>query len=314
MSKKWKDEDVSLDALQGKHVGIIGYGSQGSAQAKNLRDSGISVVIGLRNGSNSVEQSKSEGFDVYDTEKVVSECDIIALLTPESSHKFIIEDIINTHAKPNAHLIFAHGYTYHYKVAQIRDDLRVVLVAPKAIGQMLRKLYTEGRGVPALIAESGGDLAIAKSYAKALGCGRAMIIESSFEEETECDLFGEQAVLCGGMPYLAKLGYETLVNAGYSQEAAFFECIYEIKLIADMIYEHGIAGMYEKISDTALFGAMTTEDKLEKSEIRKMFNEILENIRSRKFHNNWSQEQNSNLTNLKKWLEIQKNNKPKQQP
>lgn len=308
MSRKWEDKDVSLDALRGKHVGIIGYGSQGSAQAKNLRDSGIDAVIGLRSGSVSFEKAQSEGFTVYDVNEVVSECNILALLTPESSHKFIIEDIVNPLAQPNVNLIFAHGYTYHYKVAQIRDDLRVVLVAPKAIGQMLRKLYTEGRGVPALIAESWGDLEIAKSYAKALGCGRAMIIESSFEEETACDLFGEQAVLCGGIPYLAKLGYETLVNAGYSKEAAFFECIYEIKLIADMIYEHGIAGMYEKISDTALFGAMTTEEKLENSEIRKMFNDILENIQSHEFHNNWIQEQNNNLTNLKKWLETQRSN------
>lgn len=312
MSKKWKDEDVSLDALRDKRVGIIGYGSQGSAQAKNLRDSGIDVVIGLRSGSASIEDAQSDGFVVYDIEKVVSECEIMVLLTPESSHKFIIEEIVNRFAQRGATLILAHGYTYHYKVAQVRDDLRVALVAPKAIGQMLRKLYTEGRGAPALIAESGGDLSIAKSYAKALGSGRAMIIESSFEEETECDLFGEQAVLCGGMPYLAKLGYETLVNAGYSHEAAFFECIYEIKLIADMIYEYGIGGMYERISDTALFGAMTTEEKLENSEIRKMFNDILESIQSREFHKNWIQEQNNHLKRLGKWLEIQNNNSPKQ--
>lgn len=302
-----RDKDVDLSLIRDKQVAVIGYGSQGEAQAKNLRDSGMNVCIGVRNGA-SQEKASLSNFDVKSIEDAVSDADIIALLTPERSHKEIIELIINLKSMNDAIIVFAHGYTVRFAVAEIRQDIGMLLVAPKAIGPQLRHLYKIGEGAPALVAAINSDLKIAVAYAAALGCGRKAIIPSTFEEETETDLFGEQVVLCGGIPALAIAAFETLVNRGYSKEAAYFECLYEIKLIADMMVEHGIMGMVNRISDTAQFGAMSAGKRIVSQEAITQMQLLLDEIQSGKFSKLFEEEQSSDFAQVKEWKQSLRKN------
>jgi len=307
MARIWRDEELSLAPLQDKTVAVLGFGSQGRAQSLNLRDSRLSIVVGLREGSESFQHAKKHGLETLEISEACATADVLSVLVPERAHKDVFEKFINPNAKKNAHIIFAHGFNIVYELIRPREDLVISLVAPKGIGPRLRSLYEQGSGVPALIASSNGDLEIAKAYAKALGCGRVAVIESSFREETETDLFGEQAVLCGGLVELARAAFTTLVEAGYSAEAAYFECIYEIKLIADLIFEHGVAGMIEKISDTAQFGAMTQGKKIIDDHVKEQMTRLLKNIRSGEFALAFSTEQEKSLKNVSKWRESLKN-------
>ncbi|MCW5947700.1 MAG: ketol-acid reductoisomerase [Fimbriimonadales bacterium] len=278
-----RDEDLTIDPIRGKTVAVLGFGSQGSAQAMNLRDSGIDVIVGVRMGGPSELSARKHRFEVFELARAVSEADLIALLLPEKAHAEVIEQVIDPHAKEGVAVVFAHGYTVVFGDRKPRPDLQRILVAPKAIGPQLRKLYEVGSGAAALIAADPGDIELAKAYAKALGCGRRAVIESSFREETETDLFGEQAVLCGGIPSLAIAAFETLVDAGYSPEAAYFECLFEIKLIADMMFEYGIAGMVDRISDTAQFGAMQAGPRIVNEAVRLSMRDLLVKIQTGKF-------------------------------
>jgi ketol-acid reductoisomerase len=301
MATIWRDADISLDPLRGKKVAVIGFGSQGEAQAKNLRDSGVEVKVGAREGPSRV-RAQEAGFAVGGPVEVVQQADVIALLVPERSHGEVLREVINPHAPLNASLVFAHGYTKVFGEEAIREDLQCLLVAPKAIGPELRRLYEKGQGALALVSAEPGDLELAKAYAKALGCGRAGVIPSSFREETETDLFGEQAVLCGGLPALIRSAFETLVEAGYAPEVALYECVIEVKLIADMIYERGVAGMFSRISDTAQIGAMTSGKVVVNESVREGMRQILHDIQSGRFAKRVSAERERGYRDLEGWL------------
>ncbi len=277
--------------MLGKTVCVIGFGSQGRAQSLNLRDSGISVVLGLREGSPRAAEARALGLRVEQIGEAVEGADVIAVLTPERSHESVVDEWISPYAKAGAAVVFAHGFSVQYGQVRVRDDLQRLLAAPKAIGPRLRTLYESGQGAYAMIAAEPGDIEIAKAYAKALGCGRAGVILSSFREETETDLFGEQAVLCGGMIALARAAYQTLIEAGYSREAAYIECVEEIKLIADLVFERGIAGMTNSISDTAQFGAMTAQNLIANAETISGMRRMLQDIRSGGFAKRFAEEQ-----------------------
>ncbi len=296
-----RDPELSLDALKGKQVGVVGFGAQGEAQALNLRDSGISVKVGLREGSASSARAQAFGFQPIGLRELAESSDVVAMLAPDLTHAEIFDQIINPFARHESHIVFAHGYNVHYKVINPREDLGLLLVAPKAIGPQLRRLYEQGKGAAALISGEHGDEQIAKAYAAALGSGRAGVILSSFKEETETDLFGEQVVLCGGLTELARSAFTTLVEAGYSPYAAYFECVFEIKLIADMMFERGIAGMIDIISDTAQFGAMTVGGKVIDDHVRDQMKSVLKDIRSGEFHARWSTEQAAQMKRLADW-------------
>ncbi len=283
MAQIWRDPELSTEPLAGKTVSILGFGSQGRAQAMNARDSGLDVLVGARSAGTSEEEARRAGFSPVTLEDAVAEGDLIALLLPERAHTSVLDQVVNPGAKDGAAVVFAHGYTIMYGTVKPRDGLQRLLVAPKAIGPQLRNLYVGGSGAAALVAAEPGDIDLAKAYAKALGCGRRAVIESSFREETETDLFGEQAVLCGGIPSIAIAAFETLVGAGYSPEAAFYECLFEIKLIADMMIENGVAGMVDRISDTAQYGAMVAGPRVVDKRLREVFEALLDDIRSGRF-------------------------------
>lgn len=277
------EQDCNLATIQNAVVAIIGYGSQGHAHAQNLKDSGVkNVVVGLRTGSASAAKAREAGLTVKDPEAAASEADIVMLLVPDEHQ----QDLYNRHLAPNmkkgAALAFAHGLNIHFGLIKPRADLDVFMVAPKGIGPAVRSEYQKGRGVPALIAvaqnATGHAKTLALSYAAALGCARTGILETTFKDECETDLFGEQAILCGGISALIKAGYETLVEAGYPPETAYFECIHETKLIVDMIYEGGIAHMRQSISNTAEYGDYTRGPRIvtdaTKAEMRRVLAEI----------------------------------------
>ncbi len=286
--------------LQSKSIGIIGFGSQGMAQAYNLRDSGIDFKLGLRPG-NSFELASLEGFKVDTLEKVVQNSEIIVLLTPENSHKYLITEVINPLLKANGILIFAHGFTIRFQVVPIREDIIKILVAPKAIGPQLRNNYVNKEPIYALTSAPENYLPIANEYAKAIGCNESTIFHSSFAEEAETDLFGEQAVLCGGIPALAIAAFETLIRNGYSKEAAYFECVYEIKLIADMMVEFGIAGMFNRISDTAMFGAINAAPSVVTHEVKMNLELMLQKIKDGSFAAEFENEQMNHFESVTKW-------------
>lgn len=292
-----------LPPLRDRRVCIVGYGSQGRAQALNLRDSGVDVVVGLRAGSAGVAKAREDGVATQPIGEAVVEADAIALLTPDSAHEEVVRGVVNPAAKRGAAVVFAHGYSITFGGVAPREDLQRLLVAPKAIGPELRRLYVEGRGAAALIAAEPGDLDLANAYAVALGCGRAVVLESSFREETETDLFGEQAVLCGGMPALVVASFDTLVEAGYSPEAAWFECLFEVRLIAEMMIQHGVAGMVERISDTAKFGAMEAGEALVGQPTKAKLRELLHEIQSGRFAERYESERSGGSVRTRTWLQ-----------
>jgi ketol-acid reductoisomerase len=281
------DKDADLSLIKSKKVTIIGYGSQGHAHANNLSDSGVEVCVGLRNGSSSEKKAKAAGLTVKSIEEAVAWADLVMVLAPDEHQAKLYKEQIEPNIKQNSALVFAHGFNIHFQQIQPRSDLDVFMIAPKGPGHLVRSTYTEGGGVPSLIAihqnPSNQAKELALSYASANGGGRAGVIETTFQEETETDLFGEQAVLCGGITALIQSGFETLVEAGYAPEMAYFECLHETKLIVDLIYEGGIANMRYSISNTAEYGDLTRGPRVINEESRKAMKEILNEIQTGKF-------------------------------
>jgi len=278
------DKDADLSIIQGKKVAVIGYGSQGHAHACNLKDSGVDVRVGLRPNSPTAKKAQAHGLTVKDVPAAVKEADVVMILTPDEFQSKLYRDEIEPNLKKGAALAFAHGFAIHYNQVVPRADLDVIMIAPKAPGHTVRNEFVKGGGIPDLIAihqnASGRARELALSYASAIGGGRTGILETSFKDETETDLFGEQTVLCGGCVELVKAGFETLVEAGYEPEMAYFECLHELKLIVDLMYEGGIATMNYSISNNAEFGEYVTGPKVINEESRKAMKQALKNIQN----------------------------------
>ncbi len=285
--KIYYDKDADLGRLDGKTVAVIGYGSQGHAHAQNLQNSGVSVVVGLRKESPTCAKAEAAGLRVLTPAEASREADIVMLTLPDETAAQIYREEIAPQLTPGNYLAVAHGFNIHFGAIVPDDSINVFMVAPKGPGHTVRSHYEQGRGVPALVAvhqdPSGNTLEIALAYAKGIGAGRAAILETNFREETETDLFGEQAVLCGGLTSLMTAGYETLVDAGYSPEMAYFETIHEVKLIVDLIYEGGIANMRYSVSNTAEYGDLTRGERVIDDGVRKRMKEILGEIQSGTF-------------------------------
>lgn len=296
------DKDTDLSLIQGKKVTILGYGSQGHAHANNLKESGVDVTVGLREGSASEAKVKKAGLTVKNIKDAVDGADVIMILAPDE-HQAALYEEIEGNIKQGAALAFAHGFNIHFEQIQPRADLDVIMVAPKGPGHLVRSTYTQGGGVPSLIAvaqdASGQAKDIALSYASANGGGRAGVIETNFREETETDLFGEQAVLCGGATELVTAGFETLVEAGYAPEMAYFECLHELKLIVDLMYEGGVANMRYSISNTAEYGDITRGPRVINAESRQAMKEILAEIQRGEFAREFILESRSGNATLK---------------
>ena len=277
------DKDADLSIIQKTRVAVIGYGSQGHAHANNLRDSGVGhVVIGLRAGSGSAPKAEAAGFEVREVPAAVADADLVMVLTPDELQQGIYKEQIEPNLKEGGAIAFAHGFNIHFELIEPRADLDAIMIAPKGPGHTVRSTYAAGGGVPSLIAiaqdATGQARDIALSYASAIGAGRAGIIATTFREETETDLFGEQAVLCGGAAALVQAGFETLVEAGYAPEMAYFECLHELKLIVDLFYEGGVANMWYSVSNTAEYGGLTRGPRIvtdeTKAEMKRMLDEI----------------------------------------
>jgi len=291
MVEMYYDKDANLDVLKGKKVAVIGYGSQGHAQAQNLRDSGVDVVVGLRTGSSSFKQVEADGLKAVNIDEACQQADIIQILVPDEYHQKIYENNIKPYLKPGKTLVVSHGFSFHYRLIVPPQDVDVFMVAPKAPGHLVRRLYQEGRGVPGLLAvyqdATGQCWDKGFAYAKGIGCTRAGVIKTTFKEETETDLFGEQAVLCGGVTELVRAGFDTLVEAGYQPEIAYFECLNELKLIVDLMYEGGISWMRYSISDTAEFGDLISGRRVINQEVRAEMKKILEEVQNGQFAKEW---------------------------
>ncbi|HWL06602.1 MAG TPA: ketol-acid reductoisomerase [Xanthobacteraceae bacterium] len=298
------DRDADLNLIKGKKVVIVGYGSQGHAHALNMRDSGVKdVVIALRKGSPSAKKAEGEGFKVMEVAEAAKWGDVIMMLTPDELQGDIYRDHLHANLKNGAALLFAHGLNVHFNLIDPRADLDVLMVAPKGPGHTVRGEYQKGGGVPCLIAvhqdSSGNAHDLGLSYASAVGGGRAGIIETTFKEECETDLFGEQAVLCGGLVELIKAGFETLTEAGYAPEMAYFECLHEVKLIVDLIYEGGIANMNYSISNTAEYGEYVTGPRIITPETKAEMKKVLADIQNGIFTRNWMLENKVSQTSFK---------------
>jgi ketol-acid reductoisomerase len=298
------DRDADLNLIKGKKIAVIGYGSQGHAHALNLRDSGVKEVgVGLRKGSGSAKKAEAEKFKVGEVAEIAKWADVVMMLTPDELQGDIYRDHLAANMKDGAAIMFAHGLNVHFNLIEPRRDLDVLMVAPKGPGHTVRSEYQRGAGVPCLIAihqdASGNAHDLGLSYASAIGGGRAGIIETTFKEECETDLFGEQSVLCGGLVELMKAGYETLVEAGYAPEMAYFECVHEVKLIVDLIYEGGIANMNYSVSNTAEFGEYVSGPRVVTPETKAEMKRILHDIQSGKFTRDWMLENKVNQTSFK---------------
>jgi ketol-acid reductoisomerase len=303
------DDDADLSLLDGKTVAIIGYGSQGHAHSLNLKDSGVDVVVGLRSSSASVAKAKEHGLRVLEPADAASEGDLVMLLAPDELHGQIWDEGLKDGIAPGNTLLFGHGFSIHYELIVPPPDVNVVLVAPKGPGHLVRRQYVEGSGVPGLVAvhqdPTGNALQLALAYAKGIGCTRGGVIETTFKDETETDLFGEQAVLCGGVTELVRAGYETLVDAGYDPRLAYFECLHELKLIVDLMYEKGIAGMRYSISNTAEYGDLTRGKRIIGEESRAAMKQVLAEIQSGDFAREWIAENRAGQENFKRMREEQ---------
>ncbi|HEV3229961.1 MAG TPA: ketol-acid reductoisomerase [Solirubrobacteraceae bacterium] len=303
------DDDADLGVLEGKTVAVIGYGSQGHAHALNLRDSGVSVVVGLRPDSSSAGAARDQGLEVLEVADAASRGDVVAMLVPDELHRQVWEEHVRDGVAEGNALLFGHGFSVHYGEVQPPPGVDAVLVAPKGPGHLVRRQFQEGHGVPGLMAvhqdATGHARDIALAWAKGIGCTRAGVIETSFREETETDLFGEQAVLCGGATELVRAGYETLVEAGYDPRLAYFECLHELKLIVDLMYEKGITGMRYSISNTAEYGDMTRGKRVIGEQTRAEMKRILEEIRSGEFAREWIAENRAGQENFKRMREEQ---------
>jgi len=301
--KIYYDKDADLSLIKRKHVAIIGYGSQGHAHANNLRDSGVKVSVGLRKGGASWAKAKNAGLPVKAVGDAAKGADIIMILLPDEHHARVYHEEIEPNIRKGATLAFAHGFNIHFKQIEPRADLDVIMIAPKGPGHLVRSTYTQGGGVPSLIAvfqdpsKKARDVAL--SYAAAIGAARAGVIETTFREECETDLFGEQVVLCGGLTALIQAGYDTLVEAGYAPEMAYFECLHEVKLIVDLIYEGGIANMRYSVSNTAEYGDFTRGPRIINEQVRAEMKKILQEIQTGQFAKEFILENQANAPTMK---------------
>jgi ketol-acid reductoisomerase len=297
------DKDADLSIIRGKKVTILGYGSQGHAHANNLKDSGVNVTVGLRAGSSSAVKAKNAGLEVQEPDQAVQGADVVMILVPDEHQAALYRDTVAPNIKQGAALAFAHGFNIHFEQIVPRADLDVIMVAPKGPGHLVRSTYIQGGGVPSLIAvyqnASGKAREVALSYASANGGGRAGVIETNFREETETDLFGEQAVLCGGATALVQAGFETLVEAGYAPEMAYFECLHELKLIVDLMYEGGIANMRYSISNTAEYGDFTRGPRIITEQTKQEMKKILTEIQTGEFAREFILENQAGAAKLK---------------
>ncbi|MDI6821595.1 MAG: ketol-acid reductoisomerase [Actinomycetota bacterium] len=291
MAKIYYDKDADLDVLKGKKIAIIGFGSQGHAHALNLNNSGLDVIVGLRKGGKSWRKAQESGLNVMTIADAVKSSDLVAMLTPDQTHRDIYYSQIQPNLNNGNAILFAHGFNIHFHQIIPEPNTDVIMVAPKGPGHLVRRTYQEGTGVPALLAVyqdyTGNAKEIGLAYAKGLGATRAGVIETTFKEETETDLFGEQCVLCGGTAELIKAGFDTLVEAGYQPEIAYFECLHELKLIVDLIYESGISGMRYSVSDTAEYGDLTRGKRIISEQTRDEMRRILREIQSGEFAKEW---------------------------
>jgi ketol-acid reductoisomerase len=305
------DNDADLHLLDGKTVAILGYGSQGHAHSLNLKDSGVDVVVGLRPDSKSVEQARSNGLEVTDVADAASRGDVVMVLLPDELHGQVYNEQIRDGIAPGKTLLFGHGFSVHYGEVEPPPEVDVALVAPKGPGHLVRRQYLEGSGVPGLVAihqdASGNALQLTLAYAKGIGCTRGGVIETTFKDETETDLFGEQAVLCGGVSELVQAGYETLVDAGYDPKLAYFECLHELKLIVDLMYEKGLSGMRFSVSNTAEYGDYTRGKRIISEETRKAMRDVLGEIQSGEFAREWIAENRAGQENFRRMREEQAN-------
>ncbi|GIN11618.1 ketol-acid reductoisomerase [Shouchella clausii] len=310
MAKVYYNGDVNEQVLEGKTVAIVGYGSQGHAHAQNLRESGVDVIIGLRPGK-SWDKATEDGFSVYSVREASAKADIIMILSPDEHQPAIYKESIEPELTAGKALVFAHGFNIHFNQIVPPEHVDVFLAAPKGPGHLVRRTYTEGAGVPALIAvyqdATGQAKDIALAYAKQIGAARAGVLETTFKEETETDLFGEQAVLCGGTSALVKAGFETLVEAGYQPEIAYFECLHELKLIVDLMYEGGLEYMRYSISDTAQWGDFQAGPRIVTEETKAAMKEILSDIQKGKFAKGWILENKLNRPEYNAINEAEKN-------
>ncbi|HRZ39823.1 MAG TPA: ketol-acid reductoisomerase [Candidatus Omnitrophota bacterium] len=294
MAKIYYDNDADLNALQGKVIGVIGYGIQGRAQALNLRDSGLKVMVSEVKDTPNYAQAVEDGFKPVEAKTIAKKADVIQILTQDHVQAALYRKAIRRYLKAGKSLVFSHGFNIHFKQIVPPADVDVWMIAPKGPGSLVRRQYEEGKGVPCLVAihqnASGHALKDALAYAKGIGGARAGVIETTFKEETETDLFGEQAVLCGGASELVKAGFETLVEAGYQPEIAYFECLHELKLIVDLFYEVGIQGMRKRVSDTAEYGDYSRGPRIINDRTRKEMKKILKEVQSGKFAREWIRE------------------------
>jgi ketol-acid reductoisomerase len=305
------DDDADLTLLNGKTVAILGYGSQGHAHSLNLKDSGVDVVVGLRPDSASVEQARAQGLEVTDVADAASRGDVVMILLPDELHGQVFSEQIRDGIAPGNLLLFGHGFSIHYGEIEAPPEVDVALVAPKGPGHLVRRQFTEGSGVPGLVAvhadPGGNTLALSLAYAKGIGCTRGGVIETTFKDETETDLFGEQAVLCGGVSELVRAGYETLVDAGYDPKLAYFECLHELKLIVDLMYEKGITGMRFSVSNTAEYGDLTRGQRIISDSTRQAMKDVLGEIQSGAFAREWIAENRAGQENFKRMRAEQAN-------
>jgi ketol-acid reductoisomerase len=305
MIQLYSGKEVDKKALKGARIAVLGYGSQGRAHALNLKDSGFNVVVGVRKAGKSWKQAKRDGLAVAEPVAAVAGADLVAMLVPDMAQAELYASIKSA-LKPGATLLFAHGFNVHFKQIKPRKDLDVVLIAPKGPGSLVRRQYQQGRGVPCLIAvaqdATGKAHAKALAYADGIGGTRGGVVATSFAEETETDLFGEQAVLCGGATELVVAGFETLVEAGYQPEVAYYECLHELKLIVDLLHEGGLAKMHRYVSDTAKYGDLTRGPRIVNDRTRKEMRKILKEIQSGKFARQWIGEHQSGAKNYRRLL------------
>ncbi len=305
------DQDADLTRLEGKTVAILGYGSQGHAHALNLKDSGVDVVVGLREGSASADKAREDGLRVESIADAASAGDVVMVLLPDEKQGEVWEAEISDGIAPGNLLMFAHGFSIHYEQVEPGAEVDVGMVAPKGPGHLVRRQFLEGNGVPGLVAieqDASGDARdVVLAYAKGIGCTRGGVIETTFKDETETDLFGEQAVLCGGVTELVRAGYETLVEAGYDSRLAYFECLHELKLIVDLMYEKGISGMRYSISNTAEYGDLTRGKRVVDEQTRAAMKQILADIQSGEFAREWIAENRAGQENFLRMRDEQKN-------
>ena len=301
MATLYYDSDADLSLLDGKTIAVIGYGSQGHAHALNARDNGCNVIIGLHEGSRSKAKAEADGLKVFNVAEAASQADIVMVLIPDTLQGSVYEEHIAPNLKEGAMLMFAHGFNIHFKEIVPPASVDVAMVAPKAPGHRVREVFTEGAGTPGLIAveqdASGNAKALGLAYAKAIGCTRAGVIETTFKEETETDLFGEQVVLCGGVTALIRASFETLVKAGYQPEVAYFECLHELKLIVDLLYEGGLSYMWYSVSNTAEHGGYVIGDQFERS-IKEEMAGVLQNVQNGEFARKWIDENKQGRPNF----------------